>query len=76
VTFAHGFALRGIDGIHPAGTYDVDTDEESIDNVSLMSVAWRRVATMITIRGNGITQVHHIDPADLEASLARDAAKG
>ncbi len=39
------FVLPGVDGLQPAGTYDVDTDEESIDDVSFL--AWRRVATMI-----------------------------
>jgi hypothetical protein len=72
VTFAHPFALAGIDGVLPAGTYDVDTDEELIDGVSFL--AWRRVATMIHVSRDGATQVHPIDPADLTASLLNDAS--
>ena len=28
VTFARPFSLRGIDGVQPAGTYTVETEEE------------------------------------------------
>ena len=68
VTFTRPFALAGIDGVQPAGTYDVDTDEETIDDVSFL--AWRRVATMIHLRKDGATQVHRIDPAELEKLLS------
>jgi hypothetical protein len=70
VTFVRPFVLPGVDGLQPAGTYDVDTDEESIDDVSFL--AWRRVATMIHLRKDGATQVHTIDPLTLAASLLRD----
>ena len=71
VTFAHPFALPGVDGVQPAGTYAVDTDEEMID--SLNFVAWRRIATTIHIRIHGAVELCAIDPRDLAASLARDA---
>ena len=70
VTFTQPFALAGVDGIQPAGTYDVDTDEETIDDVSF--IAWRRVATMIHLRKDGAMQVYPIDPLALAASLVRD----
>jgi hypothetical protein len=70
VTFTHPFALSGIDGLQPAGVYDVDTDEETIDDVSFL--AWRRTATLIHLRHDGATQLYRIDPVDLEASLMRD----
>jgi hypothetical protein len=57
--------------IQPGPMTSIPTGE-SIDSVSLAFAAWRRIATAITIRGNGLTQVCRIDPADLEASLARD----
>lgn len=70
VTFQQPFKLSGIEGELPAGTYNVDTDEEMIDDLSF--VAWRRVATMVHLRSAGTTQVHRVDPVDLEASLLRD----
>jgi hypothetical protein len=71
VTFTRPFQLAGIGGIQPAGAYEVDTDEELIDNLSFL--AYRRVATMIHLRSEGATQLYRIDPVDLEASLLRDA---
>jgi hypothetical protein len=71
VTFAQPFRLDGIDGVHPPGTYDVDVDEASIDDVNFL--AYRRVATFVHLRRDGATQVHRVDPADLDASLLRDA---
>ena len=73
VTFAGPFSLSGIQGEHPAGPYEVDTDEETVDDVSFL--AWRCVATMIHIREGGVSQVYTIDPVDLEHSLLRAAGK-
>lgn len=77
ITFRHGFDLRGIEGHFPAGTYDIDTDEELLDSLSV--TAYRRVATSITVpltgAGAGSYQVMKIDPADLEAARDRDAQK-
>jgi len=72
VTFAHPFRLKGVDGVHRAGAYAVDTDEDLIDGLSFLS--WRRVATMIHLRSaDGATEVHRLDPAELDAALRRDA---
>jgi hypothetical protein len=71
VTFANSFALDEIDGILPAGAYEVDTDEELIGDVSVL--AYRRVATMIHVHRDGATQVFRIDPTELDARLMRDA---
>ncbi|KAB2865976.1 MAG: hypothetical protein F9K43_16555 [Bauldia sp.] len=71
VTFARPFSLAGIDGVNPAGAYEVDTDEEVIDNLSFL--AYRRVATTIHLRRDGASQVHPIDPVDLDYRLLRDA---
>jgi fructose 1,6-bisphosphatase len=70
VTFTRPFNLAGI-GPQAAGRYDVDTDEELIDDLSFL--AWRRVSTVIHVRKDGALQVHRIDPAELDASLLRDA---
>jgi hypothetical protein len=73
VTFAKPFHIHGIDGVQPPGPYRVDTDEESIDDLSFL--AWRRTATMIHILRDGATQVFRIDPMDLETSLLRDSGQ-
>jgi hypothetical protein len=49
VTFTRPFNLTGIDGVQPAGAYEVFTDEELIDDLSF--VAYRRVATAMHLRG-------------------------
>lgn len=70
VTFTQPFKLLGIEGELPPGAYNVDTDEEMIDDLSF--VAWRRVATTVHVRSAGVSQVYRVDPVDLETSLLRD----
>ena len=75
VTFTRPFSLRGVDGIHPAGTYTVDIDEERLEALSFP--AYRRVATSIFLPSQpaGVTsgQLVTVDPGELEAALDRDA---
>ena len=73
VTFTKPFQIQGIEGIQPPGSYRVDTDEESIDDLSFL--AWRRLATTFHIHRNGLTQVFRVDPTDLAASLLRDSGQ-
>lgn len=49
VTFKHPFRIRGVDRVLPPGTYEVITDEESIEGLSF--AAFRRVATMMLVPG-------------------------
>ncbi|HEV8390977.1 MAG TPA: hypothetical protein VGQ35_14100 [Dongiaceae bacterium] len=77
VTFTRPFSLSGFDGEQPAGSYSVETDEELLEGVSFP--AYRRMATMMQLdaasRGaGGVLQVAVIDPQQLEAALAVDAA--
>ena len=78
VTFSRPFMLRGIDGIQPAGTYTVETDEELIQELSFP--AYRRIATLVLLPsqpGSAIlTQIATIDPLELEIALERDAMNG
>ena len=78
VTFARPFTLRGTDGEQPAGTYPVETDEELIPGLSF--IAWRRVASLMFLPsrpgGPGPGRIAMIDPLELEAARARDAAGG
>jgi hypothetical protein len=74
--FAHQFELKGVDGPLPAGDYQVVTDEELIEQLSFP--VYRRVSTMIFVpsRTHGASSIEMIviDPRDLDAALARDAA--
>jgi hypothetical protein len=40
VTFCHPFSLKGADGLQPAGTYAVETEEEAVPALSFL--AYRR----------------------------------
>jgi hypothetical protein len=70
VTFRSPFRLVGIDHLQPAGTYDVETDEDIIEGNE--HTVYRRVATILYVRSAGMTPAFTVDPEDLQASLARD----
>jgi hypothetical protein len=72
VTFKAPFSLKGIDGEQPAGSYDVETDEEAIEGNE--HTVYRRVATILYLTGDGVTRSCRVNPEDLTAALARDAA--
>jgi hypothetical protein len=73
VEFVHPFRLDGVDGLQPAGSYEVETVEEQIAGLSF--VAYRRRSTTITLPGPTILsrQLVEIDPTDLAQALSRDA---
>jgi len=79
VTFRRPFVLTGLDGVHPAGRYAVETDEELLPTMS--STSYRRLVTWFRLpaiqpdgwTAPGRTQVAAIDPIELQAALARDA---
>lgn len=73
VTFNRPFVLDGFDRVEPAGSYTVETEEESLDEVSFL--AWRRVLTLIHIVHGAETAYVRIDPEDLRKALARDEAQ-
>lgn len=78
VTFVRPFRLAGVDGLQPAGTYVIETEEELLQAVSF--VAWRRLETVIrlprTPDGPMVDQIVTIDPEALEATLALDSTEG
>jgi hypothetical protein len=47
--FDHPFRLKGLDRLLPAGSYEVLTDEEMIEDLSFP--CYRRVLTMIMVPG-------------------------
>ncbi len=72
--FEAPFVLGGLDGMLPAGDYDIDHDEELIDGMSWL--AWRRVATFIHLPARTVksptSQLVAIDHAELETALRQD----
>ncbi len=75
VTFNRNFLLPSVDEVLPPGTYLIETEEEQIDSLSF--VAYRRVATTITLPAlgteTGSKQVITIDPSELAAARAKDS---
>jgi hypothetical protein len=77
VTFARPFRLGELSEQFPAGRYSIETDEELLEGVSFP--VYRRTATMMQLiadpRRRGTTEFAMIDPRQLEAALAADAAQ-
>ena len=70
MAFAQPFFLRSIDSVLPAGTYNIDTDEELIDGLSF--VAYRRVATWIHLPSigtkSGSSEMVMVQPSELSSA--------
>ena len=75
VTFRRPFSLSSVEGIQPAGTYQVSTDEEQIASLSFL--AYARMTTLLYLPANAKSdatrQVVKVDPAELAAALDQDA---
>jgi len=75
VVFSRPFALSEADGEQPPGVYTIETEEEELDVMSIS--AYRRISTVMSrydmYAGGGPVRFVAIDPAQLEAALARDA---
>ncbi|WP_037503146.1 hypothetical protein [Sphingomonas jaspsi] len=71
ITFRSPFSLNSDVGELPAGTYDVEIDEEEILAVS--HTGYRRTAAYIYVNSPGSTRMLVFDPAQLDAALERDA---
>ena len=74
VTFKAPFTLPELRGLQPAGTYEVDTDEECIEGNE--HTVYLRVATVLQVHSLRSTRFVTIDPAGLKEALERDAATG
>ncbi|MGC2777861.1 MAG: hypothetical protein WA418_19720 [Bradyrhizobium sp.] len=80
VTFKHPFRIRSIEHLLPEGTYEVVTDDETIEGLSF--AAYRRVATMIMVPVAGshgasveMVSISSVDLADaqrVDASASDD----
>ena len=77
LSFIHPFQLKDMDAPRPAGRYIVETDEERLQGLSFP--AYRRVATRLLLptgsRGSIAGETIEIDPLELDAAQARDAAQ-
>ena len=72
VTFRRPFIVNDAAGEQPPGVYIVETEEELLESVSFP--VYRRLSTVMHCPApGGIVRFVTIDPAALEAALARDA---
>ena len=72
VIFARPFVVDEIHE-HPPGIYTVETEEELLGTAS---PATRRLSTVMSgYAAGGVTRFAAINPAALDAALARDAAR-
>lgn len=71
VTFQCPFVLNSDVGELPAGSYDVEIDEEEI--LAADRTGYRRIAAYFYVNSPGSTRMLVIDPAQLDAALERDA---
>jgi hypothetical protein len=75
IRFVRSFVLAGVEGEQPAGTYEIETDEEL--QAGLSFTVYRRLETRICLPWRTIgavgKQTVTVDPQDLAAALARDS---
>ncbi len=74
VRFSSPFRLYAADGVHPAGDYAVDQDEQLIEGITWL--AYQRVATFIHLpaitSGGGKKQLVPVDPSELAGAVRQD----
>jgi hypothetical protein len=74
IRFDHAFVLLDGDLILPAGTYEVETEEEEINGVSFP--AFRRVLTVLRLPWDptrpGVSQTVTVDPQELDSAISLD----
>jgi hypothetical protein len=70
VTFQHSFTLNRDVGQLPAGSYEIEIDEEEIQATD--RTAYRRVAIYLYVQTAASTRSIALNSADLESALERD----
>lgn len=69
IVFARPFSLTGLEGLQPAGTYAIETEEELLEGLSFP--AYRRTGTVMLLParpGSMVTgQAVTVDPVELDA---------
>jgi hypothetical protein len=74
VTFRSPFALSGLRGVRPAGTYTIRTEEQMLDPSSF--VGWRQAATIMVLHRDGGVEYAVINRQELREALVRDGDQG
>jgi hypothetical protein len=78
LTFSNSFRLTGLDEQIPAGTYEVEIEEERLGDVSFP--AYRRVLTLLHLGSTplspGTTRTVSTDQQALDTAIAHDRAPG
>jgi hypothetical protein len=73
-TFSEPFSLRNVEGIQPAGEYNVYLEDELVPGLS--RTAWRRVSTLIQTPSISSSQEQSrlvvVSSTELEAALMKD----
>lgn len=76
IRFTRAFVLKGVEGEHPAGSYDIEIDEELLPGLSFP--VYRRIEARITLpfstMGSRGHQTVPVTLEELEGALARDLA--
>jgi hypothetical protein len=73
VTFRRPFVLQGFAHVLPPGDYAIDTEEERLD--TSLTLAWRRVSTVMRVRIDGALEWRSVDADALAEALLRDWAE-
>jgi hypothetical protein len=73
VVFAHPFQVAQDGETFPAGSYDLETDEEAFESNG--PTVYVRVATLLFVNTGATTSVHTVDPAMLADALMADATR-
>jgi hypothetical protein len=76
-TFRHPFTLKGMEEELPAGDYNLEIDEELLEEPSFP--VFRRTRILLHLQKNkirpNVTETVWVNPTDFDAALARDRAK-
>ena len=75
VSFMRPFALNGLDGIQPAGTYSVETREAQAGFFSFVKATRTSKRMQVCLNSGiaGVLQLVTVDPLELAAALVQDA---
>lgn len=73
IVFAHPVRFKGIDETFPAGTYELETDEEASEIGD--RIVYRRVRTLLLVKTPGQVRTVDVQPSELDSALRRDAAQ-
>jgi hypothetical protein len=73
IAFAHPVRFKGIDETFPAGSYELETDEEATEMGD--RTVYRRVRTLLLVKTPGQVRTVDVRPPELDLALERDAAR-